>query len=92
MEQESSPTWRIVARGEKKDACSQSKKDDLAGAVGQIGMTGEELRCLYLLRVSGSAHVSDRVTFLSQHRRPQGRNYDAGDRIRLLEQIVDGLD
>ena len=30
---------------------------------------------------------SDRVTFLSHSRRPQGRNYDAGDRIRLLEPI-----
>jgi hypothetical protein len=81
-----------VARGEKKDASSPSKNDDLAGAVGQIGITGQELRCLYLLRVSGDAPVSDRVTFLSHSRWPQGRDYDAGDRIRLLKQIVDGLD
>jgi hypothetical protein len=63
VEQESSPTdierpsvlskplpaaaGRTVARGEKKDAGSPSKKNDLAGAVGQIGITGQELRGLY---------------------------------------------
>jgi hypothetical protein len=53
---------------------------------------GQELCQLYASADAGTPHGSDRVTFLSHCRRPQGRKSNAGDRIRLLKQIVDGLD